>query len=268
MTGRQLWMTSSENKRRGLAGRKQPWLGNKALSSGAMWIASSYIQKAHLWAGAGDPLADSRESGASGRGCQCGEGLTRGVRKNETGLGVLMASWLGCWSLPLRRQMDGQDTNLQSLWLDMSFYSDPWAGNLKSYMPDGSDGKASAYSAEDLGSIPGSGRSPGEGNGNPLQYSCLENPMDRGAWWATVHGVAKSQTRLSNFFFILVPTLCWPAVGHQALPELSKPQYPYPKLEIQLYELQSAFLLCFHTLLKALSSSWLYDITDQVVWGN
>ena len=53
----------------------------------------------------------------------------------------------------------------------------------------------------DLGSIPGSGRSPGEGNGNPLQYSCLENPMDRGAWWATVHGVAKSWTRLSDFTF-------------------------------------------------------------------
>ena len=46
----------------------------------------------------------------------------------------------------------------------------------------------------DLGSIPGSGRSPGGGNGNPLQYSCLENPMDRGAWWATVHGVAESDT--------------------------------------------------------------------------
>ena len=45
--------------------------------------------------------------------------------------------------------------------------------------------------AGDAGSIPGSGRSPGEGNGNPLQYSCLGNPMDRGAWWATVHGVAK-----------------------------------------------------------------------------
>ena len=56
----------------------------------------------------------------------------------------------------------------------------------------------SASNAEDLGSIPGSGRSPGEGNGNPLQDSCLENPMDGAAWWATVHGVAKSQTRLSN----------------------------------------------------------------------
>ena len=48
--------------------------------------------------------------------------------------------------------------------------------------------------AGDLGSIPGSGRSPGEGNGNPLQYSCLENPIDRGAWWAAVHGIAKSST--------------------------------------------------------------------------
>ena len=60
--------------------------------------------------------------------------------------------------------------------------------------PFSSDGKASACNAGDLGSIPGSGRSPGEGNGNPLQYSCLENPMDGGAWGATVHRVAKSQT--------------------------------------------------------------------------
>ena len=59
--------------------------------------------------------------------------------------------------------------------------------------PGGSDGKVSAYNAGDLGSIPGSGRSPGEGNGNPLQYSCLENPMDGGAWWATVHGVTKNR---------------------------------------------------------------------------
>ena len=52
--------------------------------------------------------------------------------------------------------------------------------------------KVSAYNAEDPDLIPGSGRSPGEGNGDPLQYSCLENPMDRGAWWATVHGVTES----------------------------------------------------------------------------
>ena len=63
----------------------------------------------------------------------------------------------------------------------------------------GSGGKASAYNARDPGLIPGSERSPGEGNGNPLQYSCLENPMDGGAWLATVHGAAKSGTGLSNF---------------------------------------------------------------------
>ena len=61
--------------------------------------------------------------------------------------------------------------------------------------PGGSDSKESACSA---GLIPGSGRSPGEGNGNPLQSCCLENPIDREAWWATVHGVGKSRTRLRN----------------------------------------------------------------------
>ena len=64
--------------------------------------------------------------------------------------------------------------------------------------PGGSDGKESACNAQDLSSIPGSGRSPGEMDGNPLQYSCLDNSMERGAWGATVHGVAKSQTRLSD----------------------------------------------------------------------
>ena len=60
--------------------------------------------------------------------------------------------------------------------------------------PGGSDGKESACNAEDLGLIPGSGRSPGEENSNPLQDSCLETPMDKGAWWATVHGDTKSWT--------------------------------------------------------------------------
>ena len=69
--------------------------------------------------------------------------------------------------------------------------------------PGGLDGREYAYNAGDPGLIPGWGRSPGEGNGNPLQYSFLENPMDRGAWWATVHGVAKSQTRLSDFHSLM-----------------------------------------------------------------
>ena len=60
--------------------------------------------------------------------------------------------------------------------------------------PGGSDRKESACSAGDLGSVPGWGRSPGEGNGTPLQYSCLENPMDRGAWQTIVHAVSKSRT--------------------------------------------------------------------------
>ena len=67
--------------------------------------------------------------------------------------------------------------------------------------PSGSDSEESACRAGDMGSIPGLGRSPGEGNGIPLQYSCLGNPMDRGAWWAAVHGVTNSQTWLSNFTF-------------------------------------------------------------------
>ena len=65
--------------------------------------------------------------------------------------------------------------------------------------PPSSVGKNLPANAGDLDSSPGLGRSPGEGNGNPLQYSCLENAMDGGASWATVHGVTKSQTRLSEF---------------------------------------------------------------------
>ena len=72
------------------------------------------------------------------------------------------------------------------------------SGLLRWHFPGDSNGKESARSEGKPGSIPGSGRSPGEGNGNSLQYSCLENAMDRGAWWATIHGVTESQTQLSN----------------------------------------------------------------------
>ena len=80
-----------------------------------------------------------------------------------------------------------------------SLYTPSWLILLSLDFPGGSDGKASVYNAGDPGSIPGLGRAPREGNGNPLQYYSLENPMDRGAWKATVHGVAKSWTRLSDF---------------------------------------------------------------------
>ena len=68
----------------------------------------------------------------------------------------------------------------------------------KNLVPGGSGGKESACKTGEPDSIPGSGRSPGEGNDCPLQYSCLENSMDRGAWQAVVHEVTKSQTQLSN----------------------------------------------------------------------
>ena len=88
------------------------------------------------------------------------------------------------------------DMSIYTFWMQLSLYcflfSNVSSGSypiLFIYVfPGGSDSKASAYNAGDLGSIPGLGRSPGEGNGNPLQYSCLENPMDGGTWWATVHG--------------------------------------------------------------------------------
>ena len=74
---------------------------------------------------------------------------------------------------------------------------------LKVSFPGGSDGKESTCIVGGPGSIPGSGRSPGELNGYPLQYSVLENPMDRGAWWAIIHGVTKSHAQLSDYHFHL-----------------------------------------------------------------
>ena len=92
--------------------------------------------------------------------------------------------------------------------------------------PGSSDSKESACNAGDPGLIPGSGRSLGEGNGNPLQYSCLENPMNRGAQWATVHGVAKSRTQLSDFHFH------WPLPSRSQVvmaKKMSPDIYKYPR---------------------------------------
>ena len=87
----------------------------------------------------------------------------------------------------------------QEYWSGLPF---PSPGDLPN---PGTEPESPALQADALSSdpdsIPGLGRSPGDGNGNPLQYSCLQNPMDGEAWWATVHGVAKSWTRLSNFTF-------------------------------------------------------------------
>ena len=85
--------------------------------------------------------------------------------------------------------MVGAEGRLKKVGIYIYIYSTRFGG-----FPGDSDSKESTCNAGDLVSIPGLGKSPGDGNGNPLQYSCLENPMDRGAWWATVHGVAKSRT--------------------------------------------------------------------------
>ena len=80
-----------------------------------------------------------------------------------------------------------------SLPMVSTFISPALLSNRNQGFPSGSDSKESACNVGDQGSIPGLGRFPGEGNGYPLQYSCVENSMDREAWWATVHGVTKSQ---------------------------------------------------------------------------
>ena len=87
-------------------------------------------------------------------------------------------------------------------------------------LSDGSDGKESTCNAGDSGSIPGSERSPGEGHGNPFQYSCLENPTDRGTWQATVHGVVQSDTTeqltlsLVLHAYVHMFTQCYKELGH------------------------------------------------------
>ena len=93
---------------------------------------------------------------------------------------------------------DAWRQGLHESWSEYKLPIYPYLWNVRDF-PGGSDGKASVYNAGDRGLSPGLGRSPGEENGNPLQYCCLENPMDREAWYATVYGVAKSRTQLSDF---------------------------------------------------------------------
>ena len=94
---------------------------------------------------------------------------------------------------------------------------------------NGSGSKESTCNAGDLGSIPDLGRSPGERNGNPLQYACLENPMDRGAWQATVHVLTKNQTRLSNFHLRIKGDLCGSPENWWFLKIKRKHENVYPK---------------------------------------
>ena len=112
-------------------------------------------------------------------------------------LGTLQARTLKWVAMPSSRGSSPMGSNLCLLHL-LHWQVDSLPCSLIRCFPGRSDGKESACNAGDLGSIPGSGRSPGEGNGYLLQYSCLENSANRGAWQTTVHGVPKSRTWLSN----------------------------------------------------------------------
>ena len=103
----------------------------------------------------------------------------------------------GAWWATVRGVAKESDT---TEWLHFHFDTSVWASQMVLLVKNP---PANAGDIRDLGSVPGLGRSPGEGNGYPFQYSCLENPMDRGAWWAAVHRVAKSRTWLNDFIFFL-----------------------------------------------------------------
>ena len=113
--------------------------------------------------------------------------------KENPGLISFRMDWLDLLAIQgtLKSLLQHHSSKASILWRFLeTFYS------LSEAFLGGSDGKVSAYNAGDPGSIPGSGRSSGEGNGNPLQYSCLENLRDGGAWWAAIYGVTQSWTRL------------------------------------------------------------------------
>ena len=116
-----------------------------------------------------------------------------------------ICTWSATWSVPAESRDQGPQ-RVRHDWATDLIWSYQWSSFvLGTYylrgFPGASGGKASACNARDPAPIPGSGRSPGEGNGNPLQYSCLENSIDGGAWWATVHAIPKSRTRLSDITF-------------------------------------------------------------------
>ena len=125
------------------------------------------------------------------------------------------------------------------------------------------DGKESDCNAGDPGSVPGLGISPGEGNGNPLQYSCLENPMDRRAWWATVRGIAKSRTRLSDFtFFHFHKSPCIPTAGLAPAPPRLSEHIKHKNITTVVCQASAScwsWHWVFHSLtLQSLQYAWIY----------
>ena len=129
-----------------------------------------------------------------------------------------------------------------------------WAFFFFLGFPGGSDGKASAYNMGDLGLIPGLGRSPGEGNGNPLQCSCLGSPMDRGAWGVTIHGITKSGTQLSYWTLPLTLRLAGKTWPSSLEPVHSSPySWLWPVFLLLCHVFSRPLLSCFYLLIPKMS---------------
>ena len=155
----------------------------------------------------------SRQRSSGNLECLCSLGWTfffvsLGVHSCEQGLPlwIMGSTWMGFSGCPLQWKQSLNHWTTREVPESTEFLytnnklSEKEIGKTIPFMgfPGGSDGKESSCNAGDLGLIPLLGRSPGGGHSNPLRYSCLENPMDRGAWWATVHEVTKSRTWLSD----------------------------------------------------------------------
>ena len=136
--------------------------------------------------------------------------------------GILQASILEWIAMPSSRA-----SSWPRDWTHVSYIT-----GFGRWFPGGSDCKECAWNAGDPGSIPGLGRYPGEGDGHPLQYSCLENSMDRGAWQSTVHGVTKSWTQLSGYHFFISTIATWEAPQAGRLRHFSKQKLPFCTLKL------------------------------------
>ena len=198
------WRNTSLEARR--PGRRLRWssrqdCGIHALGSGQLdgrRLTLKYPGKKDFL---GSPVAESPSASTGNMGSICG----------PAGFHIPRSSWAGVPQLLSLSSRALQATTNEALmprtcasqqekppqWAARASQLESSPHLLQLGFPGGSEVKVSASNVGHLGSIPGLGRSPGEGNGNPLHYSCLENPMDGGAWWATVHSVAKSWTQLS-----------------------------------------------------------------------
>ena len=150
--------------------------------------------------------------------------------------------------MPCRATQDGR------VMVESSDKRGPLEKRIANRFPGGSEVKASAGNAGDLGLLPGSRRSPGEGNGHPLQYCCLENPIDGGAWWATIYRVTKSRTRLSDFTFtfsilaLRTPWIVWIVWKGTYLDENNITQHK--KWKKNLHKITQYVLFCTYELVE------------------